>query len=66
MIETLAVSATVAVGLTKRLLNTGVALDLHTHLANEAFALELSSRSQDFKEGLLAFTEKRPPEFKGR
>ena len=66
LVEQLAASATVAVGLTKRLLNTGTSLDLHAQLANEAFALELSSRSQDFKEGLAAFTERRPPEYEGR
>lgn len=66
LVSKLASSATVAVGLTKRLLNTGASLDLHAHLANEAFTLELSSRSQDFKEGLTAFSEKRPPEFEGR
>ena len=66
LVAKLASSATVAVGLTKRLLNTGASLDLHAHLANEAFALELSSRSRDFKEGLAAFTEKRPPEYEGR
>jgi 2-(1,2-epoxy-1,2-dihydrophenyl)acetyl-CoA isomerase len=66
LVAKLASSATVAIGLTKRLLNTGGSLDLHAHLANEAFALELSSRSRDFKEGLAAFTEKRPPEFDGR
>ena len=66
LVAELASSATVAVGLTKRLLNTGASLDLHAHLANEAFALELSSRSRDFKEGLAAFTEKRPPEYEGR
>jgi len=66
LVATLASSATVAVGLTKRLLNTGTSLDLHAHLANEAFALELSSRSQDFKEGFAAFSEKRPPKYQGR
>ena len=65
LVARLAASATVAVGLTKRLLNTGTSLDLRAHLANEAFALELASRSQDFKEGLAAFVEKREPRYEG-
>ena len=39
---------------------------LDAQLADEAFALELSSRSEDFREGLKAFGEKRTPDFKGR
>ena len=35
-------------------------------LANEAFALELSSRTDDFREGIAAFREKRAPRFEGR
>lgn len=59
-------AATVSIGLTKWLLHTGDTRDLNDHLANEAFALELSSRSEDFREGLAAFKEKRDPRFTGR
>ena len=62
----LAKGPTVALGLTKWLMHAGVSTTLEEHLRNEAFALELSSRSEDFREGLTAFKEKRPPDFKGR
>jgi 2-(1,2-epoxy-1,2-dihydrophenyl)acetyl-CoA isomerase len=62
----LAAGPTVALGLTKWLLHRAEAAALDAHLADEAFALELSSRSDDFREGLAAFREKRPPDFKGR
>lgn len=57
---------TVAAGLTKWLLNSGAGLELDRHLQNEAFALELSVRSDDFREGMTAFREKRDPRFEGR
>jgi 2-(1,2-epoxy-1,2-dihydrophenyl)acetyl-CoA isomerase len=63
---TLAGSATVAVGLTKWLLHAGRDAPLASHLRDEAFAMELSSRSEDFREGLAAFAQKRPPVFTGR
>ena len=66
LVQRLAESPTVALGLAKWLMFTGAALPLDAHLANEAFALELSSRSQDFREGLAAFREKRDPDFTGR
>jgi 2-(1,2-epoxy-1,2-dihydrophenyl)acetyl-CoA isomerase len=66
LVARLAAMPTVAVGLTKWLVHTGGGLDLERHLANEAFAMELSSRTQDFREGLAAFREKRDPKFEGR
>jgi len=62
----LATGPTVALGLTKWLLNAGAADELSAQLANEAFALELSSRTDDFREGIAAFREKRAPRFEGR
>jgi 2-(1,2-epoxy-1,2-dihydrophenyl)acetyl-CoA isomerase len=63
---TLAGSATVAVGLTKWLMHAGRGAALAAHLHDEAFAMELSSRSEDFREGIAAFAQKRPPAFTGR
>jgi len=62
----LAAGPTVAYGLTKSLLHAGWSASLDQQLRDEAFALELSSRSEDFREGLAAFAEKRPPRFGGR
>ena len=57
---------TVALGLTKWLLHEAASTDLDDAMRKEAFGLELSSRSEDFREGLKAFGEKRDPEFRGR
>lgn len=64
--EQLATGPTVALGLTKWLLHAGDTASLDEHLQHEALALELSSRSEDFREGVQAFTERRSPEFRGR
>ncbi|HEX3842476.1 MAG TPA: enoyl-CoA hydratase-related protein [Acidimicrobiales bacterium] len=66
LVATLAAGPTVALGLTKWLLHAGAWLPLEDHLRNEGFALELSSRSEDFREGLGAFKDRRDPDFKGR
>ena len=66
VVENLAHGPTVALGLTKWLLNAGATAELPAQLANEAFALELSSRSLDFREGMSAFREKRAPRFEGK
>lgn len=62
----LAAAATVSVGLAKWLMHTGLGLELERHLHNESLAMELSSRSDDFREGASARAEKRPPNFTGR
>jgi 2-(1,2-epoxy-1,2-dihydrophenyl)acetyl-CoA isomerase len=66
LVAMLAGGATVALGLSKWLLHTGSTNGLDEHLRNEAFAMELSSRSDDFREGLKAFQEKRTPDYGGR
>ena len=62
----LATGPTVALGLTKWLLHESANVTLGSQLANEAFAMELSSRTDDFREGLRAFREKRAPHFSQR
>ncbi len=62
----LAKGPTVALGLTKTLVREGLDADLDSHLDREALALELSSRSDDFKEGMSALADKRDANFTGR
>ena len=66
LVARLADGPTVALGLTKACINGSLSLDLTEAMAKEAFALELSSRTADFKEGLAAFKERRAPHYEGR
>ena len=66
LVDRLAGAATVAVGLTKALLDTSPTATIEAQMQDEAFSLELSSRSEDFNEGLSAFRDKRDPMFRGR
>ena len=66
LVDELASAATVAVGLSKVLIQRGLTVDLERHLADEAFAIELASRSDDFHEYAQARREKRDSEFRGR
>jgi len=62
---TLARQATFALGVTKGLLHRHLQDDLGSAVRAEAEAIELTIRSEDFKEGIRAFKEKRAPDFTG-
>ena len=64
--EALAARPTQALAATKRLLHDSAGVTLDAAMHAETMAVELTIRSNDFKEGMRAFGEKRPPEFKGR
>jgi 2-(1,2-epoxy-1,2-dihydrophenyl)acetyl-CoA isomerase len=64
--QELANRATVTLGLTKALLAASADNSLDRQLEAEAMAMELSSRSPDFKEGLRALAERRPADFTGQ
>jgi len=66
LVARLAAAPTVALGLTKLLVHRGLTADLDRHLADESWAMEVSSRSDDFKEYGRATAERRDPEFRGR
>jgi 2-(1,2-epoxy-1,2-dihydrophenyl)acetyl-CoA isomerase len=66
VVAKLASSATVALGLTKWLQHAGAQSSLDAQLRNEAFAMELSSRSEDFKIGMRALVDRQAPVFTGR
>ena len=55
-----------AIGMTKRLLDGASLRTLDEQLELEAQLQTAATRSDDFREGVAAFLEKRPPEFGGR
>jgi 2-(1,2-epoxy-1,2-dihydrophenyl)acetyl-CoA isomerase len=62
----LATAPTRSLALTKHLVNTSLDTDRATAFAAEAWAQEINMATEDATEGLRAFTERRPPEFRGR
>jgi 2-(1,2-epoxy-1,2-dihydrophenyl)acetyl-CoA isomerase len=61
----IAAGAPIGVALTKRALAGTWDRDLDAALEYEAYLQDLAGRSADHAEGIAAFTEKRPPRFRG-
>lgn len=57
---------TKSIGLMKKMLNKSTSSDMETILEYEAYCQEIAGNSEDNKEGVTAFIEKRKPEFKGK
>lgn len=66
LVDELRNAATVAVGLTKALVQRGLDADLDAQLASEGLALELASRTEDFREYSRARRDRQDPDFQGR
>lgn len=58
--------APVALGLAKKILWNCVNVDMHTGRVLESLAQSILIKTQDHKEGIKAFKEKRPPKFEGK
>jgi 2-(1,2-epoxy-1,2-dihydrophenyl)acetyl-CoA isomerase len=62
----LAKGPTKAIGLAKRAMNRGMTMDLESLLEYETHGQEIAGATDDHKEGIAAFTEKRPANFTGK
>jgi enoyl-CoA hydratase len=64
--ETIASKSPLIVGLAKKIINRGMYTDLVAGLSYEKANFALLFASEDHAEGIKAFLEKRPPQFKGK
>ncbi len=62
----LAEGPTVAFGIAKKIMNKGLSMDLSSVLECEALGQTVAGTTEDAREGIIAFLEKRRAEFKGR
>jgi 2-(1,2-epoxy-1,2-dihydrophenyl)acetyl-CoA isomerase len=62
----LASMPTLGIGMTKRLLDQAIGSTLEEQLEREAQLQTSATQTEDFREGVAAFLEKREPSFKGR
>jgi 2-(1,2-epoxy-1,2-dihydrophenyl)acetyl-CoA isomerase len=62
----LAARPTLAIGMTKHLLDQAVTSSLEDQLEREADLQTRATHTEDFREGVAAFLEKRPARFRGR
>lgn len=62
----LATGPTLALGLSKRLIDASSSVTLEKALEDEARAQHITYSSQDVREGIAAFLERREPKFEGR
>ena len=62
----LAALPTRAIGMTKRLIDHALNATLEQQLEREAELQSAATQTDDFREGVAAFLEKRPPQFQGR
>ncbi len=54
------------IGMTKRLFDAAPTASLEDQLEREAQLQSAATKTEDFREGVAAFLEKRPPKFRGR
>jgi len=66
LVQRLASGPTVAIGLTKRLLNSSLDEGRPASFEREQLAVEVNAHSADSAEGLRSFRDKRRPAFEGR
>lgn len=64
--ERYAKAPTKAIGLIKRMLNRSFNSSIDDMLEMEKHGQEIAGRTEDYKEGVLAFNEKRSPVYKGK